>query len=89
MCIQFWLSLQVFDAGSRTLLRQLKAHKRAAHVAHFAPDRMHVLSAADDTTVSYLLFQLLAVSVLAVDDPTNTETHTTIYILNLAQYQLG
>ena len=45
-------SLQIFDAGSRTLLRQLKAHKRAAHVAHFAPDRMHVLSAADDTTVS-------------------------------------
>ena len=43
--------MQVFDAGSRTLLRQLKAHKRAAHVAHFSPDRMHVLSAADDTTV--------------------------------------
>ena len=43
--------MQVFDAGSRSLLRQLKAHKRAAHVAHFSPDRMHVLSAADDTTV--------------------------------------
>lgn len=43
--------MQIFDAGSRTLLRQLKAHKRAAHVAHFSPDRMHVLSAADDTTV--------------------------------------
>lgn len=45
------LFVQVFDAGSRALLRQLKAHKRAAHVAHFSPDRMHVLSAADDTTV--------------------------------------
>ena len=47
--------MQVFDAGSRTLLRQLKAHKRAAHVAHFSPDRMHVLSAADDTTVCHCL----------------------------------
>ena len=52
--------LQIFDAGIRTMLRQLKAHKRAAHVAHFSPDRMHVLSAADDTTVCVLLLYFLA-----------------------------
>ena len=57
--------MQVFDAGSRTLLRQLKAHKRAAHVAHFSPDRMHVLSAADDATVrSYIRVVHLAGTVL-------------------------
>ncbi len=54
--------LQIFDAGSRTMLRQLKAHKRAAHVAHFSPDRMHVLSAADDTTVCALRLYLMALS---------------------------
>ena len=47
------------------MLRQLKAHKRAAHVAHFSPDRMHVLSAADDTTVCVLLLYLLENTVLA------------------------
>ena len=58
----FWF-MQVFDAGSRTLLRQLKAHKRAAHVAHFSPDRMHVLSAADDTTVLWTTVASIAVHV--------------------------
>lgn len=42
---------QVFDASSRALLRQLKGHKQPAHVAQFAPDRLHVLSAADDASV--------------------------------------
>ena len=42
---------QVFDANSRTLLRQLKGHKRTVHVARFAQDRLHVLSASDDATV--------------------------------------
>jgi len=44
-------ALQVFDTNSRTLLRQLKGHKRAVRVARYAPDRLHVLSASDDTTV--------------------------------------
>ena len=42
---------QVFDANSRTLLRQLKGHKRPVHVARFALDRLHVLSGSDDATV--------------------------------------
>jgi WD40 repeat protein len=44
---------QVFDAGSRTVLRQLKAHKRPTHVARFSPDRLHVLSGSDDVTVRW------------------------------------
>lgn len=42
---------QVFDANSRTLLRQLKGHRRPVHVARFALDRLHVLSGSDDATV--------------------------------------
>jgi U3 small nucleolar RNA-associated protein 15 len=41
----------VFDANSRGLLRQFKGHKRAAHVAQFSPDKLHVLSGGDDVTV--------------------------------------
>jgi hypothetical protein len=44
-------ALQVFDTNSRTLLRQLKGHKRPVRVARYAPDRLHVLSASDDATV--------------------------------------
>ena len=46
-------SVQVFDAGSRSVLRQLKAHKRPTHVARFSPDRQHVLSGSDDVTVRW------------------------------------
>lgn len=43
----------MFDASSRTVLRQLKAHKRPTHVARFSPDRQHVLSGSDDVTVRW------------------------------------
>ena len=43
--------MQVFDGGSRAVLRQLKGHQAACHATRFAPDGQHILSAADDTTV--------------------------------------
>ena len=43
--------MQVFDGGSRAVLRLLKGHQAACHATRFAPDGQHVLSAADDTTV--------------------------------------
>lgn len=45
-------SLQVFDAGSRTLLRQFKGHTAPVHVAKFAAGQLHVLSGSDDSHVS-------------------------------------
>ena len=45
--------VQVFDTGSRTVLRQFKGHKRACHVARFSPDRLHVLSGSDDVTARW------------------------------------
>lgn len=45
--------VQVFDAGSRTVLRQFKGHKRPCHVTRFSPDRLHVLSGGDDVTVRW------------------------------------
>jgi WD40 repeat protein len=40
---------QVFDSGSRTLLRQFKGgHKAPVHVAKFAADQQHVLTGGDD-----------------------------------------
>ena len=42
-------SPQVFDSGSRTLLRQFKGgHKAPVHVAKFAADQQHVLTGGDD-----------------------------------------
>lgn len=46
---------QIFDASSRLVLRRLKGHKQPVHVAQFAPDRVHVLSAGDDATVKPVL----------------------------------
>ncbi|BBN07081.1 U3 small nucleolar RNA-associated protein 15 [Marchantia polymorpha subsp. ruderalis] len=46
--------IQVFDATSRTVLRQLKGHKRAVHwVRYSLEDRLHVLSAGDDNSVRW------------------------------------
>lgn len=42
----------MFDSGSRTLLRQFKGHKAPVHVARFAGDQLHVLSAGDDGLVA-------------------------------------
>lgn len=44
---------KVFDAGSRSVLRQLKGHARPVHVARFAPDKVHVLSGGDDVTLRW------------------------------------
>lgn len=44
--------MQIFDSGSRALLRQLKAHKAPVHVARFAADQLHVLSGGDDGMVA-------------------------------------
>ncbi|KAL4854143.1 U3 small nucleolar RNA-associated protein 15 [Chlorella vulgaris] len=44
--------VQVFDAGSRTLLRQFKGHTAPVHVAKFAAGQLHVLSGSDDSHVS-------------------------------------
>lgn len=42
---------QVFDVGSRAVLRQLKGHQRPVHVARFSSDKLHALSGGDDATV--------------------------------------
>jgi U3 small nucleolar RNA-associated protein 15 len=43
--------MQVFDADSRSLLRQFHGHHRPVHAVEFASDRMHVLSGGDDSMV--------------------------------------
>jgi len=45
--------VQVFDANSRAVLRQLRGHKRPVHVTRWSPDRLHVLSGSDDVTVRW------------------------------------
>lgn len=50
--------LQVFDAASRTLLRQLKGHEAPVHATVFAADKLKALSGSDDSTVSSALCAL-------------------------------
>lgn len=45
--------VQVFDAGSRAVLRQLKGHTRAVHFTRYGRDNLHVLSASDDRSVRW------------------------------------
>lgn len=45
--------VQIFDANSRSLLRQMTSHKRAVHHVSFAHDKLHLLSAGDDATVRW------------------------------------
>ena len=45
--------VQIFDAGSRSLLRQMTQHKRPVHCVSFAHDKLHLLSAGDDATVRW------------------------------------
>lgn len=45
--------MQVFDAESRSILRQLRAHRRPVHVTRFDPDRLHLVSGGDDATVRW------------------------------------
>jgi U3 small nucleolar RNA-associated protein 15 len=44
--------VQVFDVGSRAILRTLDAHKQPVHIARFSPlDPTQILSCSDDATV--------------------------------------
>lgn len=45
--------VQVFDANSRSLLRQMTSHTRPVHSVTFAHDKLHLLSAGDDATVRW------------------------------------
>ncbi|KAJ3020066.1 snoRNA-binding rRNA-processing protein [Thoreauomyces humboldtii] len=43
--------VQLFDLGSRAILRTLKGHDGPVHVAQFSPDHKQILSGSDDKTV--------------------------------------
>ncbi|GBG72196.1 hypothetical protein CBR_g11128 [Chara braunii] len=45
--------IQVLDAGSRLVLRQLKGHSRAVHFSRYAEDKVHIFSAGDDNTARW------------------------------------
>ncbi len=45
--------VQVFDAGSRSVLRQFKGHARPCHVVRWSPDKLHLLSGSDDVTLRW------------------------------------
>lgn len=44
-------SIQVFEVGTRSILRQLTGHVRPCHVTQFDQDNTHLLSGADDKTL--------------------------------------
>eukprot|EP00232_Nephroselmis_pyriformis_P007623 CAMPEP_0182882100 /NCGR_PEP_ID=MMETSP0034_2-20130328/17575_1 /TAXON_ID=156128 /ORGANISM="Nephroselmis pyriformis, Strain CCMP717" /LENGTH=333 /DNA_ID=CAMNT_0025015165 /DNA_START=280 /DNA_END=1277 /DNA_ORIENTATION=+ len=43
--------VQVFDAGTKSILRQLKGHQRPVHAVSYTNNTQKVLSGSDDTTV--------------------------------------
>ncbi|KAF8975634.1 snoRNA-binding rRNA-processing protein [Entomortierella lignicola] len=43
--------VQIFDVGSRAILRTFRDHRHPVHVAKFSSDKTHILSASDDKTV--------------------------------------
>ena len=45
--------VQVFELGSKGILRKLEGHSRPVHVAAFSPHKTHIMSASDDTTVKW------------------------------------
>lgn len=45
--------LQVFDMGSRAILRTMKGHDGPVHVTRFSSDNTHVFSAGDDCSVRF------------------------------------
>ncbi|KAK3269238.1 hypothetical protein CYMTET_22303 [Cymbomonas tetramitiformis] len=45
--------VQVFDAGSRSVLRQLEGHTRPVHTVKFGTDKLHVFSGGDDATARW------------------------------------
>lgn len=45
--------VQIFDANSRSILRQLSGHRRPVHAVTFSPDKLHLLSGGDDASVRW------------------------------------
>jgi U3 small nucleolar RNA-associated protein 15 len=45
--------VQVFELGSKGVLRKLEGHSRPVHVAAFSPHKTHIMSASDDTHVKW------------------------------------
>jgi U3 small nucleolar RNA-associated protein 15 len=45
--------VQVFDVGTRAILRSFRGHTGAVRVTRFAADQTHVISMSDDKTVRY------------------------------------
>lgn len=45
------LYLQIFEVGTRSILRQLTGHVRPVHVTRFDEDSVHVISGSDDKTL--------------------------------------
>ncbi|GJJ70168.1 U3 small nucleolar RNA-associated protein 15 [Entomortierella parvispora] len=43
--------IQIFDVGSRAILRTFRDHRHPVHVAKFSSDKTQILSASDDKTV--------------------------------------
>lgn len=43
--------VQVYDVGSRAVLRSMKEHNQPVHVTHFSPHEPQILSASDDNSV--------------------------------------
>ncbi|KAF9581398.1 snoRNA-binding rRNA-processing protein [Lunasporangiospora selenospora] len=43
--------VQIFDVGSRAILRTFREHKFPVHVTKFSTDKVHIMSASDDKTV--------------------------------------
>lgn len=43
--------VQVFDVSSRTLLRKFVGHTRPVHCTRFSKNKIHIMSASDDTSV--------------------------------------
>jgi len=44
-------SIQVFEVGTRSILRQLAGHVRPVHVTRFSEDNTHIISGGDDKTL--------------------------------------
>ncbi|ELR15292.1 U3 small nucleolar RNA-associated protein 15 family protein [Acanthamoeba castellanii str. Neff] len=45
--------VQIFDLGSRAILRSLRGHESPVHVTKWSLDNVHIFSSSDDKTVRY------------------------------------
>ena len=48
--------VQLFDCGSRAVLRKFSAHVAAVRAVRWSGDKLHLASASDDATVRLLIF---------------------------------